>query len=158
MKLTKLTPHIIQGFYNDLLANGRIVPKRDKQGKIIKKDGVAVTETAPLNAKTVRNVHGVLTKALSQAVKVGYIARNPCDMVDLPRVEKAQIMPLTDEQVKSFEKILSPASLPEPMSMCHTRSQAGRLLPPALQAVPALCTQSADCYSKSDSPRSPPPD
>ena len=88
MKLTKLTPHIIQGFYNDLLANGRIVPKRDKQGKIIKKDGVAVTETAPLNAKTVRNVHGVLTKALSQAVKVGYIARNPCDMVDLPRVEK----------------------------------------------------------------------
>ena len=41
VKLTKLTPHIIQGFYNDLLANGRIVPKRDKQGKIIKKDGVA---------------------------------------------------------------------------------------------------------------------
>lgn len=82
VKLTKLTPHIIQGFYNDLLANGRIVPKRDKQGKIIKKDGVAVTETAPLNAKTVRNVHGVLTKALSQAVKVGYIARNPCDMVE----------------------------------------------------------------------------
>ena len=102
VKLTKLTPHIIQGFYNDLLANGRIVPKRDKQGKIIKKDGVAVTETAPLNAKTVRNVHGVLTKALSQAVKVGYIARNPCDMVDLPRVEKVQIMPLTDEQVKSY--------------------------------------------------------
>lgn len=102
MKLTKLTPHIIQGFYNDLLANGRIVPKRDKQGKIIKKDGVAVTETAPPNAKTVRNVHGVLTKALSQAVKVGYIARNSCDMVELPRVEKAQIMPLTDEQVKSY--------------------------------------------------------
>ena len=54
------------------------------------------------NAKTVRNVHGVLTKALSQAVKLGYIARNPCDMVDLPRVEKAHIMPLTDEQVKAY--------------------------------------------------------
>ena len=103
VKLTKLTPHIIQGFYNDLLANGRIVPKRDKHGKIIKKNGVAVTETEPLNAKTVRNVHGVLTKALSQAVKVGCIARNPRDMVHhLPRVEKAQIMPLTDEQVKSY--------------------------------------------------------
>lgn len=49
-----------------------------------------------------RNVHGVLTKALSQAVKLGYIARNPCDMVDLPRVEKAHIMPLTDEQVKAY--------------------------------------------------------
>ena len=82
MKLSKLTPHLVQGFYNDLLANGRTVPKRDKHGKIIKKKGVMVTETAPLNAKTVRNVHGVLTKALSQAVKLGYIARNPCDMVE----------------------------------------------------------------------------
>ena len=77
-------------------------PKRDEAGKIIKKKGVMVTETAPLNAKTVRNVHGVLTKALSQAVKLGYIARNPCDMVDLPRVEKTHIMPLTDEQVKAY--------------------------------------------------------
>ena len=102
VKLSKLTPHLVQGFYNDLLANGRTVPKRDKHGKIIKKKGVMVTETAPLNAKTVRNVHGVLTKALSQAVKLGYIARNPCDMVDLPRVEKAHIMPLTDEQVKAY--------------------------------------------------------
>ena len=102
VKLSKLTPHLVQGFYTDLLANGRTVPKRDKHGKIIKKKGVMVTETAPLNAKTVRNVHGVLTKALSQAVKLGYIARNPCDMVDLPRVEKAHIMPLTDEQVKAY--------------------------------------------------------
>lgn len=65
VKLNKLTPHLIQGFYNDLLTRGRTVPKRDEAGKIIKKDGIAVTETAPLNAKTVRNVHGVLTKALS---------------------------------------------------------------------------------------------
>lgn len=37
VKLSKLTPHLVQGFYNDLLANGRTVPKRDKHGKIIKK-------------------------------------------------------------------------------------------------------------------------
>lgn len=61
-----------------------------------------VKETAPLNAKSVRNIHGVLTKALSQAVKLGYIARNPCDMVDLPRVEKTEIIPLTDKQVKAY--------------------------------------------------------
>lgn len=102
VKLSKLTPHLVQGFYNDLLARGRTVPKRDEAGKIIKKDGIAVTETAPLNAKTVRNIHGVLTKALSQAVKLGYIARNPCDMVDLPRVEKTEIVPLTDAQVKAY--------------------------------------------------------
>lgn len=102
VKLSKLTPHLIQGFYNDLLANGRTVPKRDNTGRIIKKNGVTVTETVPLNAKSVRNVHGVLTKALSQAVKLGYITRNPCDMVELPRVEKREIRPLTDEQVKAY--------------------------------------------------------
>ena len=102
VKLSKLTPHLVQSFYNDLLTSGRTVPKRDKEGKIIKKDGVMVTETAPLNAKSVRNIHGVLTKALSQAVKLGYITRNPCDMVDLPRVEKTEIIPLTDKQVKAY--------------------------------------------------------
>ena len=102
VKLSELTPHMVQGFYNELLSNGRIVPKRDKSGKIIKKNGVTVTETAPLSAKTVRNVHGVLTKALTQAVKLGYIPRNPCDMVDLPRVEKTEITPLTDDQVKAY--------------------------------------------------------
>lgn len=51
VKLSKLTPHLVQGFYNDLLARGRTVPKRDDAGKIIKKNGVIVTEQAPLNAK-----------------------------------------------------------------------------------------------------------
>ena len=102
VKLSKLTPHIIQGFYNDLLESGRTVPKKDKDGKIVKKNGVIVTEAAPLNAKTVRNIHGTLTKSLSQAVKLGYIVRNPCDMVELPRVEKTQITPLTDEQVRAY--------------------------------------------------------
>ena len=40
VKLSELTPHMVQGFYNVLLSNGRIVPKRDKSGKIIKKNGV----------------------------------------------------------------------------------------------------------------------
>ena len=40
VKLSKLTPHLVQGFYNDLLANGRTVPKRDKHGKIKLRDTV----------------------------------------------------------------------------------------------------------------------
>lgn len=35
-------------------------------------------------------------------MKLGYIARNPCDMVDLPRMEKTEIVPLTDAQVKAY--------------------------------------------------------
>lgn len=100
--LSKISPHIIQKFYNDLLKQGRTIPKKDKDGKTIKKDGIAVTEKAPLSAKSVRNVHGILTKALSVAVQMGYIRDNPADRVTLPRVEKKEIHPLTDDQVKAF--------------------------------------------------------
>lgn len=100
--LSKISPHIIQKFYNDLLKQGRTIPKKDENGKTIKKDGIAVTEKAPLSAKSVRNVHGILTKALSVAVQMGYIRDNPADRVTLPRVEKKEIHPLTDDQVKAF--------------------------------------------------------
>ena len=101
-KLAKLSPHVIQRFYNDLLKEGRLVPKKDKEGQIIKKDGKTVMKQAPLSPKSVRNIHGILTKALSVAVDVGYLRNNPADRVTLPRVEKKEIHPLTDEQVKQF--------------------------------------------------------
>ncbi len=104
-KLSQLAPHMIQKFYNTLLKSGRTVPKKDENGKTIKKDGKTVTEQVPLNAKTVRNIHGTLTKALSVAVSVGYLRSNPCDRVTLPRIEKKEIQPLTDELVKEFLKI-----------------------------------------------------
>ena len=78
------------------------MPQRGKDGKIIKKDGKPVYEAAPMSAKTVRNIHGTLTKALSTAVDIGYLRINPADRVTLPRVEKKELAPLTDEQVKSF--------------------------------------------------------
>lgn len=101
-QLSKISPHIIQKFYNDLLKQGRTIPKKDKDGKTVKKNGETVTEKAPLSAKSVRNIHGVLTKALSVAVNVGYIRDNPADRVTLPRVEKKELHPLADEQVKLF--------------------------------------------------------
>lgn len=102
VKLSQLTPHQIQRFYNNLLKTGRSVPKKDKNGNIIKKEGVAIMEQIPLSAKSVRNVHGILTKALSIAVQMGYLRDNPAERVTLPRVEKKEIHPLTDEQVKAF--------------------------------------------------------
>lgn len=105
VKLSQLTPHIIQKFYNELLKSGQSVPKRDKEGKIIKKDGKTVYESAPMSPKSVRNIHGVLTKALSVAVSNDYLRTNPADRVTLPRVEKPELSPLTDEQVKEFLKI-----------------------------------------------------
>lgn len=63
-----------------------------------------VVEHQPSAAKSVRNIHGIPTKNLSQAVNLGYIKLNPADMVTLPRVEKKEIQPLTDAQVSDFLK------------------------------------------------------
>lgn len=78
VKLQKLTPHAVQSFYNSL--------QRDKG----------------LSAKSIRNVHGVLTKALSTAHKLGYLKQNPCDMATTPRIEKYQFHTLDDKQVTAF--------------------------------------------------------
>lgn len=81
-RLSALTPHMVQGLYNRLL-----------QGK----DG------APqLSAKTIKNVHGVLHKAISQAVEVGYLKQNPCERCKPPRVEKPEIKPLDDVAIGAF--------------------------------------------------------
>lgn len=55
-----------------------------------------------LSPKSICNLHGVLHKALSQAVKLGYIKFNPCDACELPRVEKPQIQPIEGDLVSRF--------------------------------------------------------
>ena len=82
--LEALNAHTIQTFYNDLV-----------QGKI---------EDKPLSPKTVRGIHGVLHKALKQAVLNGYIRSNPTDSCTLPRRVKQDINPLTEEEVAAFLK------------------------------------------------------
>lgn len=81
-KLEDLNTHDIQRFYNRL-KNG------DKK------------QTA-LSPKTIRNIHGVLHKALEQAVDLGYIRANPTAKCKLPKVEKKKIKPFDNEQVKAF--------------------------------------------------------
>ena len=91
VKLAKLTPVQIQSFYNELQRTGRTVTEKDE------KTGKPVTRQEPLSAKTVKNIHGIMSKALSTAVDVGYIKNNPAERVTLPRVEKKEIHPLTDK-------------------------------------------------------------
>ena len=96
IKLSSLTAPMIQRFYNQLAKSGhRIETKDPKTGK------VTVT-TTPLATKSIRNVHGILTKALNTAVDVGYLRLNPAARVTLPRVEKKEIRPLDDAQIAAF--------------------------------------------------------
>ena len=80
MKLQKLTPQHINSFY------------RQKE-----KDG--------LQSSTINTIHGVLHRALDNAVKWGYIARNVCDSVSPPRIVKHEIKPLTMEQASKLLEV-----------------------------------------------------
>ena len=86
VKLEALNTHTIQGFYNGL--------------SIEREGGKA------LSPKSVKNIHGILHKALQQAVAVGYIRFNPADACTLPRAEKKEISPLDEEQIATFLKAI----------------------------------------------------
>lgn len=90
IQLQKLNPDDIQQFCNKIKAEGQ---------RIKIKDGI---DNKPLKAKTVKNVHGILSKALSVAVRNGYIRTNPAAVTDLPRHEKSKIMPLDENDIKCF--------------------------------------------------------
>ena len=86
IKLEALSAHTIQGFYNDL--------GTDQDGK------------PGLSPKTVKNIHGVLHKALQQAVKLGYLRFNPTDACELPRMEHKEIKPLDNDAMAAFIKAI----------------------------------------------------
>ena len=83
MKLQSLTPAAVQAFYNGLTRGD-----------------------SPLSAKSVKNIHGVLHQALRQAVRLGYMRTNPTEACTLPRVEKAQIVPLDVPEIKALMGVL----------------------------------------------------
>lgn len=101
-KLQQLSGPDIQRFYNQMLREGGKIRCHDKDGNILKKDGKPVYESIPLSAKTVKNIHGVLHKALEKAVKLKYIRTNPADSCELGRVEKKEIRPLNSENITRF--------------------------------------------------------
>ncbi len=82
--LSALRAHQIQAFYNQLSKGDDDAPG--------------------LSPKTIKNVHGVLHRALDQAVVLGYLKSNPCLGVKLPRLVPVSIKPLMDDQVDAFLK------------------------------------------------------
>lgn len=82
-KLEALTANTIQKFYNSLSSGD-----------------------PPLSAKSIKNVHGVLHKALYQAILLGYIRFNPTEACVLPRIVKKEITPLDETQTAAFLKAI----------------------------------------------------
>src|SRR5207249_71992 len=55
-----------------------------------------------ISAKTIRNLHQVLSSALTQAVRWKMLVQNPCALCELPRREKKEMQSLSAEQVIGF--------------------------------------------------------
>lgn len=81
MKLEKLTPQHVQSLYNRKL-----------------KDGLA--------PKSIHQIHGVLHKALDNALRWNLVSRNVCEVVSPPRLVKHEIHPLTMEQAHKLVESL----------------------------------------------------
>ncbi|MGA3222087.1 MAG: site-specific integrase [Acidimicrobiales bacterium] len=82
-RLDRLTPADVQKLYSDLRSSG------GQGGK-------------PLSGTQVHNIHGVLHNALSYAVRMGYMARNPSEAIDKPRQDTEERPVYTPDQVRSF--------------------------------------------------------
>jgi integrase len=78
-RLDKLQPLDIQATYSEMLRRG-------------------------LSARVVRHTHSVLHNALKQAVKWGILARNPSDLVDLPKVPYKERRVLSPAEAQRFLK------------------------------------------------------
>lgn len=86
VKLNELTAPMVQQFYNTLTKG--------------------TAKKAALSPKTVRCIHGILHKAISKAIQIGYLRENPTDVCELPRVERKEIKPLEPAQISAFLKAI----------------------------------------------------
>lgn len=83
LRLPELSPSHLNGLYGDLLERG------GRMGR-----GLA--------DKTVRNVHTIIHRALTDAVRWGLLARNVADAADPPRKRSREMRTWTREQLRSF--------------------------------------------------------
>ena len=86
LPLQKLTPPMVQNFYNDRYLNGRT----DGKGG--------------LSSKTLRNMHNMFHQAMEQAKNNGLILQNPTENVMIPKTQKKEMRVLS---VKEQMRLLS---------------------------------------------------
>lgn len=79
IQLKELTNLMIQRFYNSLS-----------------------TGSSPLAPKSVKNLHGILHKALEQAVIIGELKSNPSKGCIMPKPQQKELKPLEPEEITRF--------------------------------------------------------
>jgi len=99
IRVRDLSAMDIQKAYNDIMST----PYRPAETKKINGIEITITPAKYYSAKTIVNIHGVLTKALKHASAVQrLIPFNPCDGVVLPKVEDFDAFVPTQEQMEKL--------------------------------------------------------
>jgi integrase len=81
------------------------------------------------SAASVHKMHETLHKALKQAVRWGYMTKNPADDVDAPRVHTEEVHPLTRDEARRFLKVIRGDRLEALYVLAlHTGLRQGELL------------------------------
>ena len=75
--LTELKPQHLQHLYSEKLSSGK-------------------------GQRTAQYIHNTLNKALSVAVKMGILARNPCDGVESPKVPRHEMQTMSESDIHIF--------------------------------------------------------
>lgn len=110
IRLDALNAHTVQHFYNELAKPSK-------------------PDAAPLSTKSIKNIHGVLHKALQQAVLLNYIRYNPTTACVLPKIVKKEIHPLTDQQTAQLLNLLKGSKYEIPLTVdLFTGLREGELL------------------------------
>ena len=78
VRLSALTAPQIQRFYNSLRTEKNLSPK------------------------SVKNIHGVLHRALRQAMKLEMLRSNPTELCDLPKIRRKEIRPMEQNEIQAF--------------------------------------------------------
>ena len=83
IRLEALDTPTIQAFYNGLSSPCK-------------------TRDHALSPKTIKDLHGILHKALNQAAAIGYLRFNPADACNIPKAVRKELTPLDTEDIQKF--------------------------------------------------------
>lgn len=108
MRIDHIQKHDVQAFINSLYSKSanESKSKETKEDSTKKKRVREKAEPKTLSYKTVKNIHGTLSKALAQAVENGYIRINPATGAHLRKPPKFEMNPLDEATVARFNDIV----------------------------------------------------
>jgi integrase len=122
--LKNLTPSAINRFYSKLLLEPRMSRRKPKDKEETKSTEPEIGPK-PLSPTTVRHIHALLHRALTDAVRWGKLQRNPADAADPPRMSRIGANEMKSWSAKELQTFLSKTKSDRLNPLWHTLATTG---------------------------------